>query len=108
LEENLSMIQRRLRVVKWLGTTPAVGVCTLCSQEFKVPMNALKRTVDAQASLQGQFDAHGCDVEDPSRDTVRGTANVLLREEPEADEEEDDRKKQDHEDDDETNDGYSE
>jgi len=45
------MIQRRLSVVKWLTTTPAVGVCTLCSREFKVPMSALKRTADAQANL---------------------------------------------------------
>jgi hypothetical protein len=74
-------MQRRLRVVKWLGTTPALGVCTFCSQEFKVPMNALKRIVDAQARLQGQFDAHRCDAEATSRGTVRGT------------EEEDDRKK---------------
>jgi len=30
-EEKLLMIQRRLRVVKLLSTTPAVAVCTLCS-----------------------------------------------------------------------------
>jgi hypothetical protein len=105
------MIERQLRVVKWLGTTPAVGLYTLCSQGFKVPMNALKRMVDAQASLQGQFDAHNCEAEDTSPGALRGTADVLLREEPDEDEEEDedDRKKQEDEDDDETDDdGYSE
>jgi hypothetical protein len=108
-EENLPMIERQLRVVEWLGTTPAVGLCTLCSQEFKVPMNALKRMVDAQARLQGQFDAYKCEAEDTSRGALRGTADVLLREEPDEDEEEDDRKKQEDEDDDETDDdGYSE
>jgi len=59
------MIQRRLRVVKW-STAPAVGVCTLCSREFKVPMSALRRTVDAQGSLQEQFDRHKCESLDKS------------------------------------------
>jgi hypothetical protein len=54
------MSKRILRVLKWLGTTPAVGVCTVCSQQFQVPMNALKRTQDAQANLQEQFDRHQC------------------------------------------------
>jgi predicted N-acetyltransferase YhbS len=103
-EEKPPMIQRRLRVVKWLSTTPAIGVCTHCSREFKVPRGALRRTADAQASLQEQFDSHKCEPEEPSQ-----TAEVLLREEPndeEDDEDEDDRKK-DNDDDDE-DDGYSE
>ena len=100
------MIQRRLRVVQWLSTTPAVGVCTLCSREFKVPMNALKRTADAQASLQEQFDRHKCQSPDSSE--VDARTNVLLRQEPdEEDDEEEDDRKEDDEDDDE-GDGYSE
>ncbi len=103
------MIQRRLRVVKWLSTTPAVGVCTLCSREFKVPMSALRRTADAQASLQEQFDRHKCEPEDSSQAPVRVDADVLLRQEPdeEEDEEEDDRKEEDDDADDE-GDGSSE
>ncbi len=106
------MIQRRLMVVKWLSTTPAVGVCALCSREFKVPMSALKRTADAQASLQEQFDRHRCEPEDSSEAPARETADVLLRQEPDEEEdedeeeEEDERKKED--DDDEGDDGYSE
>jgi hypothetical protein len=65
------MIQRRLRVVKWLSTAPAVGVCTLCSREFKVPMSALRRTADAQGSLQEQFDRHKCEPLDSSGDAAR-------------------------------------
>src|SRR6266704_2581425 len=71
------MIQRRIRVVKWLDTTPALGVCTFCSREFKVPMNALKRTADAQANLQDQFDRHKCQSLDSSE--VDARTNVLLR-----------------------------
>ncbi len=105
------MIQRRLRVVKWLSTTPALGVCTLCSREFKIPMSALRRTADAQASLQEQFDKHKCEPLDSSQAPARVTADVLLRQEPDEEEEEDeedDRKKEDDEDEDETDDGYSE
>jgi hypothetical protein len=60
------MLQRRLRVVKWLSTTPALGVCTLCSREFKVPMSALRTTAEAQASLQEQFDRHECEPKNTS------------------------------------------
>src|SRR5205814_8663594 len=65
------MIQRRIRVVKWLSTTPALGVCNLCSREFKVPMKALKRSADAQASLQEQFDRHKCQSLDSSEVKAR-------------------------------------
>jgi hypothetical protein len=107
-EENLPLIERKLLVAKWVGATPSVELCALCSQEFKVPKNALKRMVDVQASLQGQSDSHKCEPEDASQGAARGSADVLLRKEPVEDEEEDDRRKQDDEDDDETDDGYSE
>jgi hypothetical protein len=57
------MEKRRLRVLKWLGTIPAVGVCTLCNREFKVPVTAIKRVADAQESLKLQFDQHQCEEE---------------------------------------------
>jgi len=103
------MVQRRLRVAKWLSTTPAVGVCALCNREFKVPLSALKRTADAQASLQEQFNRHKCKPEEPIQTPARVNADVLLRQEPdeEEDEEEDDRKEEDDDDGD-TDDGYSE
>ncbi len=46
------MPKRNLRVVKWLGTVPAIEVCTFCNREFKVPMTALKRVADAQEALR--------------------------------------------------------
>jgi hypothetical protein len=64
VEMNKSPKKRNLRVVKWLSSTPVVAVCTFCSREFKVPMSALSRTVDAQANLQQQFDRHTCQPED--------------------------------------------
>jgi hypothetical protein len=44
------MEKRRLRVLKRLGTVPAVGTCTSCNREFKVPMTAMKRVADALTS----------------------------------------------------------
>ena len=54
------MGKRALRVVKWLSSTPAIGVCTSCNQQFKVPMTALTRTADAQVNIQQQFDRYKC------------------------------------------------
>ena len=81
------MIQRRLRVVQWLSSTPAVGVCTLCSREFKVPISALRRTADSQASLQEQFDRHKCEPVDS-----------VLRREPDEEEDEEEDEEADDED----------
>jgi hypothetical protein len=55
--------KRNLRVTKWLSSTPVVAVCTLCRREFKAPMSALSRTIDAQVNLQQQFDKHKCQAE---------------------------------------------
>jgi hypothetical protein len=49
-----------LRVLKWLGTIPAVGVCTACDVQFKVPTTILRRVADAQESLRKQFVEHKC------------------------------------------------
>jgi hypothetical protein len=71
---NWFMEKRALRVVKWLSTTPAVGVCAFCSQQFKVPMSSLSRTMDAQANLQQRFDAHKCKPLDSSQNALRISA----------------------------------
>jgi len=65
-----------LWVLKWLGTVPAIGVCTSCNLEFKAPMKAMKRVADAQESLGAKFADHTCKgedataapVEEPARD----------------------------------------
>jgi hypothetical protein len=50
----------RLRVIKWIGTVPAVAVCTKCQRDFRVPITMLNRTLAAQANLKMQFDRHRC------------------------------------------------
>ena len=63
---GLTMAKRNLRVVKWVRTVPAIGVCTLCNRQFKVPMTAMKRVADAQESLRVQFTEHKCKPESPN------------------------------------------
>ena len=54
------MQKRNLKVTKWLGTTPAMAVCTACEREFKVPTGLLSKVADAQESLRVQFAEHKC------------------------------------------------
>lgn len=61
------MEKRNLRVVKWLGATPAVAICTLCKREFKVPLSSLSRVTEAQESLRVQFAEHQCTREGQSQ-----------------------------------------
>jgi hypothetical protein len=57
------MVKRNLRVLKWLGTTPAIAVCTVCDREFKVPLEILKRVGGAVENLKLQFARHRCNQE---------------------------------------------
>ena len=66
LERSAMLHGRNLRVVKWLGTVPAIGVCTYCATNFNVPSDKLKRTSDAQESLRKQFEEHKCQRDDAS------------------------------------------
>jgi hypothetical protein len=54
------MPKRNLRVLKWLGTTPAIATCTACNREFKVPLDILKRVGGAVENLKLQFAEHKC------------------------------------------------
>jgi hypothetical protein len=54
------MPKRNLRVLKWLGATPAIAVCTVCDREFRVPLEVLKRVGGAAENLKLQFARHQC------------------------------------------------
>jgi hypothetical protein len=64
------MAKRNLRVLKWLGTTPAIAVCTMCNREFRVSVEVLKRVGGAVESLKLQFAEHRCEGDEgvPSDD----------------------------------------
>jgi hypothetical protein len=53
--------------VKWLRSTPAIGVCDSCLQIFKVPISTLSKTQDAEENLQEQFNRHKCKRSDASQ-----------------------------------------
>jgi hypothetical protein len=61
------MAKRALRVVKNLGRTPAVAICTVCGKTFEATLGALLSVEDAEASLQQQFYGHKCDRKDVSQ-----------------------------------------
>jgi len=69
------MHKPNLRVVKWLRTVPAAGVCSICNREFKVSLIDLKGIADAQESLRVQFAEHKCKDEDATAAPVEEPAS---------------------------------
>jgi hypothetical protein len=57
------MAKKHLRVLQWLGTTPAIAVCSVCNREFRVPLEILKRVGGAVENLKVQFAQHQCQNE---------------------------------------------
>jgi hypothetical protein len=51
-----------LRIVKWVGTIPALGECTLCFNQFSVPVES-QEIEDALESIRTQFVEHDCVME---------------------------------------------
>jgi hypothetical protein len=75
-DQKLTVPKRNLRVVKWVGTVPAIGFCTYCNRQFKTRLDSMKRVADAQESLRVQFTEHKCEREDASQSSARrGTKN---------------------------------
>ena len=62
------MPKRHLRVLKWLGTMPAIAVCSVCNQEFRVPIEVLKRVGGAVEHLKQQFAQHRCQAGEAKAD----------------------------------------
>ncbi len=63
------MPKRNLRVMKWLGTTPAIAVCTACNREFKIPLEVLRRVGGAVEHLKLEFARHQCRPEEPATES---------------------------------------
>jgi hypothetical protein len=68
------MPKPHLRVLKWLGSTPAIAVCSSCNHEFKVPLELLKRVAGSQEYLKLQFSRHHCTPE-PGSDPGSGSGD---------------------------------
>jgi hypothetical protein len=63
------MAKRSLRVVKWVGTIPVLGVCMFCNRTFSVPLTVMRRVIDAQEHLRNKFAEHKCKLVDTSQNT---------------------------------------
>jgi hypothetical protein len=72
ISRKVNVPRRNLRVTNWLGTVPAIGICTFCNREFKVLLTAMKRVADAQESLRVQFTEHKCKGEMTSANASSG------------------------------------
>jgi hypothetical protein len=68
-DQKLAAPDRNLTVVKWIGN--AIGACTYCSRQFKVPVGSMSHLADAQESLRVQFVEHKCEREDASHAAAR-------------------------------------
>ncbi len=66
------MAKKHLRVLKWLGTTPAIAVCSVCNREFRVPLDILKRVGGAVENLKLQFAQHQCREVESGKEEGRG------------------------------------
>jgi hypothetical protein len=69
--QRLTTPKRDLRVVKWIGTVPAIGVCTYCGRQFQAPLTAVKSVPDAQENLRVQFTEHKCKRADANQAATR-------------------------------------
>jgi hypothetical protein len=74
MREKKLMPKRILRVVKWLGTTPAIGMCAACERQFTLPVAVLRNVVEARAKMQALFDGHECEPKEGDKSgAVPGT-----------------------------------
>jgi putative SOS response-associated peptidase YedK len=69
------MIQGRLRVVKWLGTTPAVGVCTLCG--CAVDSFRRARTTRLQAARMINARSETANTKPAFRDALKSRSRLI-------------------------------
>jgi hypothetical protein len=58
--DGFSMQEPNLRVIKWVGTGPAVAGC---NHEFRVSVSSMKRVSVAQQVLKNAFVEHECTSE---------------------------------------------
>jgi len=52
---------RMMRILKRIGTTPILAVCTNCAQEFRTPTDTITPVSEAQQILESRFRAHRCE-----------------------------------------------
>ena len=56
-----------MRIVKFIGPTPFLAVCTHCNQQFKISGTGVHTVESTTRILKSQFDAHKCESTDSSQ-----------------------------------------
>jgi hypothetical protein len=59
-----SMPDRKLKIARFIGSTPSVAYCDVCRLAFKTRQEFLVDADKAKQQLQSDFDKHECRPED--------------------------------------------
>jgi hypothetical protein len=65
------MPKRQMQIVKYIGPSPYLAVCTFCNQQFKIPPDVTITAVEAEARLSSEFAQHKCKRLDESQNALR-------------------------------------
>jgi hypothetical protein len=65
------MPDRKLRIVKEIAGVPVLGICEHCTKQFPADPPLIGQLTEARASIDEQFNAHVCKLEDASQAAVR-------------------------------------
>jgi hypothetical protein len=57
---TLSMLEKKLRVVKQIEGVPVVGACERCNKQFAADPHVIGQLAMAKRGIQEQFEVHDC------------------------------------------------
>lgn len=60
---HVSMADRNMRIVRFIGDTPSVAYCDVCRLTFRTRQEFLQDSGKAKQQLQSDFDQHECKPE---------------------------------------------
>ena len=62
------MADRKLRIVRFIGSTPSTAYCDVCKLAFRTHREFIADAVKAKEQLQSDFEKHECKPEDGAVD----------------------------------------
>jgi len=68
---DVAMPDRKLIIVRFIGSTPSTAYCDVCKLAFRTQREFITDAVKAKQQLQSDFDKHECKPEE-------GTVNDAL------------------------------
>lgn len=66
----MSMPERNLQIVRFIGATPSTAYCDVCKLVFRTRTENLQDLDAAKAQLQADFDQHECRPEEQAVDAA--------------------------------------